>query len=76
MGRTQGHGQQFATLREADCRRIVAADAGDGREAADDGEPTLRFDGSVVVIAQKRDEELAPLALRPHPHEFALYYDA
>ena len=27
-------------------------------------------------ITWKRDEELAPLALRPHPHEFALYYDS
>jgi len=27
-------------------------------------------------IAWKRDEELNPLALRPHPHEFALYYDS
>jgi glutamine synthetase len=27
-------------------------------------------------IKWKRDEELAPLALRPHPHEFALYYDS
>jgi glutamine synthetase len=26
-------------------------------------------------IEWKRVEELAPLALRPHPHEFALYYD-
>ena len=27
-------------------------------------------------IKWKRDEELSPLALRPHPHEFALYYDS
>lgn len=27
-------------------------------------------------IQWKRDEELAPLALRPHPFEFHLYYDA
>jgi glutamine synthetase len=27
-------------------------------------------------IGWKRDEELDPLALRPHPHEFALYYDS
>ena len=27
-------------------------------------------------IKWKREEELAPLALRPHPHEFALYYDS
>lgn len=27
-------------------------------------------------ITWKRDEELAPLSLRPHPHEFALYYDS
>ncbi len=26
-------------------------------------------------IFWKRDEELAPMALRPHPYEFALYYD-
>ncbi|MFO7821933.1 MAG: type I glutamate--ammonia ligase [Lentisphaeria bacterium] len=26
-------------------------------------------------INWKRTEELAPLALRPHPHEFSLYYD-
>ncbi|MFP4354231.1 MAG: type I glutamate--ammonia ligase [Phycisphaerae bacterium] len=26
-------------------------------------------------INWKREEELAPMALRPHPHEFALYYD-
>lgn len=27
-------------------------------------------------INWKRDEELAEMALRPHPHEFALYYDS
>ncbi|UCD51418.1 MAG: type I glutamate--ammonia ligase, partial [Phycisphaerales bacterium] len=27
-------------------------------------------------ICWKREDELAPLALRPHPHEFALYYDS
>jgi len=27
-------------------------------------------------ITWKRDEEIDPLALRPHPHEFALYYDS
>ena len=27
-------------------------------------------------IKWKREEELAPLALRPHPHEFSLYYDS
>ena len=26
-------------------------------------------------IKWKRDEELDPLALRPHPYEFHLYYD-
>ena len=35
------------------------------------------FDMSLIEswITWKRDNELAPLALRPHPHEFALYYD-
>jgi len=27
-------------------------------------------------IVWKREEEIAELALRPHPHEFALYYDS
>ena len=27
-------------------------------------------------IKWKRDEELAPIALRPHPYEFAMYYDS
>ncbi len=27
-------------------------------------------------IKWKREEELDPMALRPHPHEFALYYDS
>ena len=27
-------------------------------------------------IDWKRNEEIAELALRPHPHEFALYYDS
>ena len=27
-------------------------------------------------IGWKRDEEIAELALRPHPHEFNLYYDS
>jgi len=27
-------------------------------------------------IEWKREEELKPLALRPHPHEFSLYYDS
>ena len=27
-------------------------------------------------ITWKRDEELTPMALRPHPHEFSLYYDS
>ena len=27
-------------------------------------------------ITWKRQEELAPLALRPHPYEFHLYYDS
>ena len=27
-------------------------------------------------IEYKRENELAPLALRPHPHEFNLYYDS
>jgi len=27
-------------------------------------------------ICWKRKEEIAPMALRPHPHEFALYYDS
>ena len=27
-------------------------------------------------IKWKRDEEIDPLALRPHPHEFNLYYDS
>jgi len=27
-------------------------------------------------ISWKRQEELGPLALRPHPHEFNLYYDS
>ena len=26
-------------------------------------------------IAHKRDNEIDPLRLRPHPYEFALYYD-
>ena len=26
-------------------------------------------------IAYKRDKELDPIRLRPHPHEFYLYYD-
>jgi glutamine synthetase len=26
-------------------------------------------------IAFKREHEIAPVALRPHPHEFELYYD-
>ncbi|QYJ05334.1 type I glutamate--ammonia ligase [Nocardioides panacisoli] len=26
-------------------------------------------------ISYKRDEEIAPVQLRPHPHEFELYYD-
>ena len=26
-------------------------------------------------ITWKRDKELKPLALRPHPHEFHMYYD-
>jgi len=27
-------------------------------------------------IKWKREEELGPLALRPHPYEFNLYYDS
>ena len=27
-------------------------------------------------IKWKRDEELGPMALRPHPYEFSLYYDS
>ena len=27
-------------------------------------------------IKWKREEEIEPMALRPHPHEFALYYDS
>ncbi|MCK4601675.1 MAG: type I glutamate--ammonia ligase, partial [Phycisphaerae bacterium] len=27
-------------------------------------------------IGWKRDEEISPMALRPHPHEFSLYYDS
>ncbi|MDY6914125.1 MAG: type I glutamate--ammonia ligase, partial [Planctomycetota bacterium] len=27
-------------------------------------------------ISWKRQEELEPMALRPHPHEFNLYYDS
>ena len=27
-------------------------------------------------VTWKREEELDPMALRPHPHEFALYYDS
>ena len=27
-------------------------------------------------IRWKRDEEIGPMALRPHPHEFAMYYDS
>jgi len=27
-------------------------------------------------IKWKTQEELEPMALRPHPHEFALYYDS
>ncbi len=36
------------------------------------------FDMSLIDswITWKRDNELSPLALRPHPHEFALYYDS
>lgn len=26
-------------------------------------------------ISYKRDHEIAPVNLRPHPHEFELYYD-
>jgi glutamine synthetase len=26
-------------------------------------------------IEYKRENEIAPLQLRPHPHEFELYYD-
>ncbi|WP_286135046.1 hypothetical protein, partial [Mycobacterium sp. UM_Kg1] len=26
-------------------------------------------------INYKRDNEIAPVNLRPHPYEFALYYD-
>jgi glutamine synthetase len=29
-----------------------------------------------TYIAHKREEEVAPVAIRPHPWEFALYYDA
>jgi len=36
------------------------------------------FTGDLIQswIHWKRDEELMPMALRPHPHEFALYYDS
>ncbi len=36
------------------------------------------FDQSLIDswITWKRDEEIDPMALRPHPHEFALYYDS
>jgi len=27
-------------------------------------------------VTWKREEEIEPLALRPHPHEFHLYYDS
>jgi len=27
-------------------------------------------------LAHKREQEIAPLRLRPHPYEFCLYYDA
>jgi len=26
-------------------------------------------------VSYKRDKELDPIRLRPHPHEFSLYYD-
>jgi glutamine synthetase len=26
-------------------------------------------------ISYKRENEIAPMRLRPHPHEFELYYD-
>jgi glutamine synthetase len=29
-----------------------------------------------VWIEYKREKEIAPMALRPHPYEFMLYYDA
>jgi len=29
-----------------------------------------------MYIAYKRENEVDPVALRPHPYEFALYYDA
>ena len=35
------------------------------------------FTGDLVQtwIAYKREKELDPIRLRPHPHEFSLYYD-
>ena len=29
-----------------------------------------------TYISYKRENEVAPMDLRPHPHEFNLYYDA
>jgi glutamine synthetase len=29
-----------------------------------------------TYIAYKRENEVDPVALRPHPYEFLLYYDA
>ena len=29
-----------------------------------------------TYISFKRENEVAPMDLRPHPHEFNLYYDA
>ena len=37
----------------------------------------LRFEPGAIEawIEYKRDAEIAPVALRPHPHEFELYFD-
>ena len=33
-------------------------------------------DNIETYISYKRDNEVSPMDLRPHPHEFHLYYDA
>ena len=46
------------------------------------GRPRLPYRGGVFTddlvrtwIDYKRDNEIDPLRLRPHPHEFSLYFD-
>jgi glutamine synthetase len=44
-------------------------------DLGDNGSGVLTGDLIETWVAYKRENELDPIRLRPHPHEFELYYD-